>query len=55
MVNKNYEMLTEEHNCLIVNKISLLKWDRFEDNFVFDFIEIREKFDVIPTVMLLKQ
>ena len=49
MVNKNYGMLTEEHNCLIVNKILLLKWDRFEDNFVFDFIEIREKFDVIPT------
>ena len=49
MVNKNYGMLTEEHNCLIVNKILLLKWDRFEDNFVFDFIEIHEKFDVIPT------
>ena len=49
MVNKNYGMLTEKHNCLIVNKILGLKWDKFEDNFVFDFTEIREKFDVIPT------
>ena len=33
MVNKNYGM----------------KWDKFEDNFVFGFSEIREKVDVIPT------
>ena len=31
------------------NKILGLQWDKFEDNFVFDFTEIREKFDVIPT------
>ena len=42
-------MLTEEHNCLIENRILGLKWDKFEDNFVFDFTEIREKIDVIPT------
>ena len=42
-------MLTEKYNCLIVNKILGLKWGKFEDNFVFDFTEIREKFDVIPT------
>ena len=49
MVNKNYGMLTEVHDCLIENKILGLKWDKFEDNFVFDFTGIREKFDVIPT------
>ena len=49
MVNKNYGMLTDEHNCLIGNKILGLKWDIFEGNFVFDFNEIREKFDVILT------
>ena len=25
------------------------KWDKFEDNFVFDFNTIRERFDVLPT------
>ena len=49
MVNKNYAMLIEEHNCLLVNKILGFKWDKFKDNFVFDFNEIRERFDVIPT------
>ena len=49
MVNKNYGMLTEEHNCLIKNKILGLQWDKLEDDFVFDFTEIPEKFDVIPT------
>ena len=49
MVNNNYGMLTEEHNCLIENKILGLKWDKCEDNFVFDFNEIREGFDIIPT------
>ena len=49
MVNKNYGMLTEEHNCLIENKILGLKWDKFEDSFVFDFNEIREKFNVLLT------
>ena len=49
MVNKNYGMLTEEHNCLIEKKILGLKWDKFEDNFVFGFTAIREKSDVIPT------
>ena len=50
-------MLTEEHNCLIENKILGLKWDKFEDNFVFDLTEVPKKFDVIhsPSVMLLKQ
>ena len=42
-------MLTEKDNCLIENKIFGLKWDKFDDNFVFDFAEIREKFDFIPT------
>ena len=37
--NRNYGMLTEEHNCLIKNKILGLKWDKFEDNFAFDFNE----------------
>ena len=56
MVNKNYGMLTEKHNCLIVNKILGLKWDKFEDNFVFDFTEIRENLMLYPpSVMLLKQ
>ena len=49
MVNKNYGMLTEEHNCLLENKILGLKWDKFEDSFAFDFTEIREKFDVLLT------
>ena len=49
MVNKNYGMLTDEHKCLIENKILGLRWDKFEDNFIFDFNEIRERFDVIPT------
>ena len=49
MVNKNYGMFTEEHNFLLENKILALKWDKFEDNFVFDFNKIRERFDVIPT------
>ena len=49
MVNKNYAMLIEERNCLLVNKILGFKWDKFKDNFVFDFNEIRERFDVIPT------
>ena len=39
MVNRNYGMLTEEHNCLIKNKILGLIWDKFEGNFVFDFNE----------------
>ena len=26
-----------------------MRWDKFEDNFIFDFNEIRERFDVIPT------
>ena len=26
-----------------------MNWDKFEDNFVFDFNEIRARFDVIPT------
>ena len=56
MVNKNYGMLTEGHKCLIENKILGLRWDKFEDNFIFDFNEIRERFDVIPTKQkLLKQ
>ena len=56
MVNKNYGMLTEEHNCLIENKILGLKWDKFEDNFVIDFTEIRENLMLYPpSVMLLKQ
>ena len=38
-VNRNYGMLTEEHNCLIKNNILGLKWDKFEDNFAFDFNE----------------
>ena len=49
MVNENYGMLTEEHNCLIENKILGLKWDKFEDNFAFDLTEVRQKFDVILT------
>ena len=49
MVNKNYGMLTEEHNCLIENKILGLKWDKFEDNFLFNLTEVCKKFDVIPT------
>ena len=49
MVNRNYGMLTEEHNCLTKNKILGLIWDKFEGNFVFDFNEIREGFDIIPT------
>ena len=49
MVSKNYGMLIEEHKCLIGNKILGLKWDTFEDNFILDFNEIRERFDVIPT------
>ena len=49
MVNKKYGTLTEEHKCLIENKILGLKWDKFEDNFIFDFKEIRERFDVVPT------
>ena len=48
-VNKNYAMLIEERNCLLVNKILRFKWNKFKDNFVFDFNEIRERFDVIPT------
>ena len=56
MVNKNYGMLTEEHNCLIENKILGLKWDKFEDNFVIDFTEIRENLMLYPpSVILLKQ
>ena len=39
MVNRNYGMLTEEHNCLTKNKILGLKWDKFQDNFAFDFNE----------------
>ena len=26
-----------------------MNWDKFEDNFVFDFNEIRARFDVTPT------
>ena len=48
MVNKNYGMLTEEHKCLIENKILGLRWDKFEYNFIFDFNEICERFDVMP-------
>ena len=39
MVNRNYGMLTEEHNFQIENKTLGLKWDKFEDNFAFDFNE----------------
>ena len=49
MVNKNHGMVTEERKCLIENKILGLRWDKSEDNFIFDFNEIRERFDVIPT------
>ena len=49
VTNVNYGMLTEEHNCLIENKILGLKWDKFEDNFAFDLTEVRQKFDVILT------
>ena len=49
MVNKNYGILTEGHKCLIENKILGLRWDKFEDNFIFDFNEIHVRFDVIPT------
>ena len=41
-------MLTEEHKCLIENKILGLRWDKLEYNFIFDFNEIRERFDVMP-------
>ena len=36
-------MLTEENKCLVENKILSLRWDKFEDNFIFDFNEIRER------------
>ena len=49
IVNKNYGMLTEEHKCLIENKILGSRWDKFEGNFIFDFHEIGERFDVGPT------
>ena len=49
VTNVNYGMLTEEHNCLIENKILGLRWDKFEDNFAFDLTEVRQKFDVILT------
>ena len=49
MVNKKYRMLTEEHKCLIENKILGIKWDKFEDVFIFNFNEIREKFEALPT------
>ena len=42
-------MFTEEYNFLSENKILALKWDKFEDNFIFDFNKIRERFDVILT------
>ena len=42
-------MLTEENKCLVENKILSLRWDKFEDNFIFDFNETRERFDVTPT------
>ena len=42
-------MLTEEHKCLIENKILGIKWDKFEDVFIFNFNEIREKFEALPT------
>ena len=49
MVHRNYGMLTEKHKCLTENKILGLRWDRFENNFISDFNEVRERFDVIPT------
>ena len=49
MVNKNYGMLTEQHGCLMKNKILGMKCDKFQYNFIFDFNEIRERYDVIPT------
>ena len=41
MVHRNYGMLTEKHKCLTENKILGLRWDRFENNFISDFNEVR--------------
>ena len=49
---KKYVKLTEEYKCLVENKILGMKRDKFEDNFIFDFNEIRERLDVIPTKLL---
>ena len=47
MFNKNYRMLTE---CFLTEKKFYdWNWDKFEDNFVFDFTKIREIFDAIST------
>ena len=46
---KKYVILTEEDKCLVENKILGIKRDKFEDNFIFDFNEIRERHDVIST------
>ena len=34
---------------MMENEVLVLKWDKSEDNVIFDFTEIRERFDVIPT------
>ena len=42
-------LCSSERKCLIENKILSLRWDKIEDNFIFNFNEIRERFDVTPT------
>ena len=34
-------LMTEEHKCLMENQIVDMRWDKSEDNFIFDFNEIR--------------
>ena len=42
-------MLTEEYKCLMENKNLGLHWEKFENNFIFRFNEIRERLDIAPT------
>ena len=56
MVNKNYGMLTKEHNCLIENKILGLKWDKSEDNLFLNLLKFEKNLMLYPpSLMLSKQ
>ena len=44
MVSKNIECLLK-NKCLMEKNILGIKWDKFEDDFIFDYNEIRERLD----------